>query len=98
MVKHMIIWKLKDDISDKEAKKTEIKSKLEALEGKIDGLIKMRVLTDCFDSSAGDIMMDSDFTDREALKAYAKNPLHVAVADGTVRPAVMTRLSFDYEI
>jgi len=43
-------------------------------------------------------MMDSTFADNDALKAYQKNPLHQAVANGTVRPNVAERLSFDYEI
>ena len=98
MVKHMIIWKMKDEISDKAAKAAEIKAALEGLEGKIEGLVKMTILTDPFPASAGDIMMDSTFTDKAALDAYQVHPLHVEVAGGIVRPAVSQRLSFDYEV
>ena len=98
MVKHMIIWKLNDDLTDKEGKKAEIKEKLEGLCGKIEGLVEMHILTNGFPSSAGDLMMDSLFTDKAALDAYQTNPLHTAIAGGVVRPAVQTRMSFDYEI
>ena len=98
MVKHMIIWKMKDEIKDKAATAAEIKAALEGLVGKIDGLLEMHILTERFDCSAGDVMMDSTFTDLAALEAYQKHPLHVAAADGLVRPAMSARLSFDYEI
>lgn len=98
MVKHIIVWKLKEDIADKNVIKSKIKAELEGLVGKIDGLKEMKILTDGFESSSGDLMMDSTFADNDALKAYQKNPLHQAVANGTVRPNVAERLSFDYEI
>lgn len=97
MVKHMIVWTLKDDI-DKEAVKAEIKKQLEDLVGKIDGLLEMKIIINGFDSSKGDLFMDSTFESEEALKAYAVHPLHVAVADGIVRPNTANRASYDYEV
>ena len=97
MVKHMIIWKLKEDV-DKESVAKDIKASLEGLVGKIDGLIEMHILTEKLPSSSGDIMMDSTFESDDALKAYQKHPLHVEIANGKVRPNVDTRLSFDYEV
>ena len=72
MVKHMILWKLKDSLSDteKEQAKKEIKERLEALEGQIDGLEKMQIRTEYLPSSSADIMMDSLFADEQALKGY----------------------------
>ena len=98
MVKHMIIWKLKQDIIDKKSVAINIKNALEGLEGKIDGLLKMNILIEKLDSSSGDVMMDSLFRDENALKEYQKHPLHVEVANGVVRPNVENRLSFDFEI
>ena len=98
MVKHMIIWKMKDEVADKAAKAAEIKIALEGLAGKIDGLVEMHILTERYGCSAGDVMMDSAFRDLAALEAYQKHPLHVAIADGLVRPAMSQRLSFDYEV
>lgn len=97
MIKHVIIWKLKESVENKEETMKSIKSALEGLTGKIDGLEKMLVLTDKLPSSSGDLMMDSLFTDDEALKNYQKNPLHLEVANGLVRPNVEIRLSFDFE-
>ena len=98
MVKHMIIWKLKDEIVDKKNCAIEIKVALEGLVGKIDGLLEMKILTEGIDSSSGDIMMDSTFTSNDALKSYQVSPLHQEIANGLVRPSVQSRLSFDYEI
>ncbi len=98
MVKHIIVWKLKEDIADKLAVKNKIKEDLEGLVGKIDGLTEMKILTEGFESSSGDLMMDSTFESNDALKGYQKHPLHVEIANGSVRPNVSERLSFDYEI
>lgn len=98
MVKHMIIWKMKEEIADKAAKKAEIKAALEGLVGKIDGLLEMKILTEGFDCSAGDLMMDSTLTSKEALDAYQKHPAHQEVANTLVRPNMEARLSFDYEV
>ena len=98
MVKHMIIWKMSDEVTDKVAKAQEIKTALEGLVGQIDGLLEMHILTDRYDCSAGDVMMDSSFVDAAALDSYQKHPLHQEIANGLVRPAAAQRLSFDYEI
>ncbi len=98
MVKHCIIWKLKDNLENKIETANEIKTALEGLVGKIDGLIEMHILTKNLSSSSGDVMMDSTFTNQDALNAYQKNPLHLKIANGLVRPSVCERLSFDYEI
>ena len=97
MVKHMIIWKLKEDVN-KETVSADIKASLEGLVGKIEGLTEMHILTEKVPSSSGDIMMDSTFESVEALQNYQKHPLHVEIANGKVRPNVDTRLSFDYEV
>ena len=98
MVKHIIIWKLKDEIENKSLRKAEIKEALEGLVGKIDGLLEMHILTEGFPSSAGDLMMDSTFESNDALAAYQKSPLHQSVANAIVRPSMQARLSFDYEL
>ena len=99
MVKHYIIWKMNESLKaeEKAEAKQKIKEALEGLVGKIDGLLKMEIKTECFEASAGDIMMDSEFVSKEALEAYQVNPLHVDVATNVVRPNVEIRLSFDFE-
>ena len=97
MVKHMIVWKFKEDLENKEARAREIKTALEGLVGKIEGLLEMHILTNGMSCSSGDLMMDSSFASADALAAYQKHPLHVEIADGLVRPSMASRLSFDYE-
>ncbi len=99
MTKHIILWQLKDELSaeEKRAVKAGIKEGLEGLLGVIPGLISIKVYTDGLPSSNADVMLDSVFTDAEALKGYAVHPAHVAVADGKVRPFTKTRLCLDFE-
>lgn len=94
----MIIWRFKSDVADKKAQAAKIKTSLEGLLGKINGLKEMKIITEGLASSTGDIMMDSLFESESALLAYREHPLHVAVADTDVRPYVDTRLAFDYEV
>lgn len=100
MVRHVIVWSLKDEYSDseKEQIKAGIKEGLEGLQGKIPGLVEIKVNTDKLASSSGDAMLDSLFENEEALKNYSSNPLHVEVANTKVRPYVKIRSSFDYEV
>ena len=97
MVKHVVIWKLKETVADKRATMQRIKTALEGLVGKIEGLEKMQILIDKLPSSSGDLMMDSRFASYEALQFYQKHPLHQEIANGLVRPNVDVRLSFDFE-
>lgn len=101
MVKHIILWTLKPELSGSEKQKIrrEIKSGLEELNGKIPGLLKIKVNVDGrLDSSNADLMLDSTFTDQDALRNYSVNPLHVAVADSKVRPFASVRSCLDFEI
>jgi len=101
MVKHIILWTLKAELSDaeKEAAKKGIKEGLEGLKGKIPGLIDIKVnATGRLESSTADLMLDSTFENAEALKGYSKHPEHVAVADGKVRPFTASRACLDFEV
>ena len=100
MVKHIILWTLKDEYT--EAQKAEIragiKEGLEGLSGQIPGLLEISVRTDCLPSSTVDVMLDSTFESAKALKNYGTHPKHVAVADGKVRPYTATRACMDFEV
>lgn len=100
MVKHVIIWTLKDNFTENEKKeiKTNIKNGLEGLAGKIPGLTDIKVYIDPLASSNTDLMLDSTFESEDALKGYAVHPEHVAVADGMVRPYTAVRSCIDFEI
>ena len=79
MVKHVILWQLKDELSaeEKAAVKAGIKEGLEALAGKIPGLTEIKVQTEGLASSNADVMLDSTFEDEAALKGYAVHPEHL---------------------
>ena len=98
MVKHVIIWTLKPELSaeEKHFAAEKIKSGLEGLAGKIPGMTEVKVNIDLLSSSTGDVMLDSTFTDEAALKAYQTNPDHVAVAT-YVRSVVSDRKCVDFE-
>ena len=91
MVKHIILWTLKEEFSgeEKETIKQGIKEGLEGLSGQIPGLLEISVRTDC---------LDSTFESAKALKNYSTHPKHVAVADGKVRPYTATRACMDFEV
>ena len=98
MVKHVILWKLKDGLDDPAAVKAAIKAGLEGLKGVVPGLLEIAVRTEGLASSNADLMLDSSFESEAALKGYAAHPAHVAVANGKVRPFVQTRLCLDYQV
>lgn len=100
MVKHLILWKLKDELTteDKQKVKEEIKTGLEGLQGKIPGLVEIKVQIEGLASSNADLMLDSTFTDEDALKGYSVHPAHVEVADTKVRPYTQIRLCLDFEL
>lgn len=97
MVKHIILWKLKSELTAAEAAeaKAEAKRRLENLNGKIPGMLSLSVIIDGCDSSNADMMLDSAFESEEALAGYQVNPLHQEAA-GYVRSVVENRLCLDY--
>lgn len=100
MIKHVILWTLKNEYSEEEKAqiKRGIKQNLEGLSGKIPGLLEIKVNTDGLASSNADLMLDSSFENVEALKNYAVHPEHVHVADTYVSPFTATRSCLDFEI
>ena len=100
MVKHVILWQLKDEYSEEQKLdiKKGIQEGLEGLAGKIPGLVDIKVNINGLASSNADLMLDSTFEDEASLKGYAVHPEHVAVADGKVRPHTKNRVCLDYEL
>lgn len=100
MVKHIILWQLKDEFSEDRKKEIRrgIKEGLEGLAGKVPGLLEVHVRTEFLESSTADVMLDTTLESPEALKGYAVHPAHVAVADTKVRPYTKARVCMDYEV
>lgn len=100
MVKHVILWKLKEELSEEEKKvvKAGIKEGLEGLKGVVPGIVDIKVNINGLASSNADLMLDSTFENEEMLKGYAVHPAHVKVADEKVRPYTAVRSCLDYEL
>ena len=100
MVKHVILWTLKEELSAEEkiSVKQGIKEGLEGLKGKVPGIVDIQVHVNGLASSNADVMLDSTFENEEALKGYAVHPEHVAVADTKVRPYTKIRSCLDFEV
>ena len=101
MVKHIILWTLKSELSEteKETIKAGIKEGLEGLVGKVPGLLEVKVqVAGKLCSSNADVMLDCTLESEEALKAYAVHPAHVEVANTKVRPFAALRSCLDFEI
>ncbi len=100
MVKHMVAWRLKDSAhgNDKAANARLIRAKLEALRGRIPGLLHLEVGLDfsATDNSA-DVILVTEFATRADLAAYQVHPEHKAVV-AFVTAAVCERRFVDYEV
>lgn len=99
MVKHIVMWKLKDEAhgNNKATNAQLIKEKLEALNGKIDGLLKAEVGIDFLGSGNFDVVLYSEVASREDLDTYQQHPLHQAVLP-FIREAVSDRKAVDFEV
>jgi hypothetical protein len=82
VVRHIVLWRLKESANgrSKAENAAAIKRRLEDLNGKIPGMLKLEV---GFDFSrtpeSSDIVLYSEFDSRAALDAYQVHPLHEAV-------------------
>lgn len=97
MVKHIILWKLKEEYNNISVKQ-KMKTELDGLINKIPGIVEISAQISSLPSSNADVMLYSVFEDERALKEYIAHPDHVFVADTFIRPFVETRLCLDFEV
>lgn len=82
MIKHILFLRLKESAhgNDKATNARLVKEKLESLNGKIPGLLKLEVGIDFLSSEdSSDIALYSELTDREALELYQAHPAHMVI-------------------
>ena len=100
MIKHIVLWKLKETAHGKSRLENAkvIKEMLESLQGRIPGLLKIEVGIDTSgtDQSA-DVVLYSEFTTPDALDEYQVHPLHEA-AKVYIMEARNERRIADYEV
>lgn len=100
MIKHIVFWKLKEEANgqNKDENAKQIKEKLEALNGTIEGLLHLEVGMDFLHSPESvDLVLYSEFESKEALEYYANHPAHKAVMP-FIAEARNERRVVDYEI
>lgn len=96
MIKHIVMWKLKEE--NKQQNIANIKSMLENLVGKIDGLLSAEVgVNVVVDNDAFDAVLVSTFDSLDALHAYKTDPQHVVVS-AFVKSVRTDRKTVDYYI
>ena len=97
MIKHIVLWKLKDRAAgaDNAENAPIIKNRLEGLMGKSEGLRFIQV-GPCVSGEAGGLCLYSELDDLDALGFYARHPLHLEVQQ-FVREVVCDRAACDFE-
>lgn len=96
MLRHIVMWKIKEDVQDKEAVKNDIKVHLEKLIELIPELVYIEVVGEPLGSSTHDIALISEFRDENDLKIYAEHPSHIEVAEKYIKPFAYERVCLDY--
>ena len=99
MVKHIVLWKLKDELSTEEKNKVkkELKEGLENLKNKIPEIAEIKVNIEGMEGSTVDVLLETVFENEAALKVYAGHPDHVAVGIEKIKPFMAERICYDYE-
>jgi hypothetical protein len=99
MVKHIVFWKLKEDLAGDQREQVlrRIKEGFEALQGVIPGMTHIELCT-AFSKGpdSADIALYSEFVSREALEGYEQHPGHLAMVP-IVREWRVERRVADYE-
>ncbi len=96
MIKHIVMWKLKEENKAENAK--EIKTKLEALINQVPEIISIEVGIDFNKSDqAYDVVLYSEFATAEDLDRYQENAIHKEAA-AFVKQVVTQRVVVDYEV
>ena len=100
MVKHLVSWKFKPEISEeqKAAVAADFENRLLSVKEKAEGVIEVKVIAPPLPTSSVDLVLDSTFESAEALAAYQVNPGHVEAVGACVKPYLTDRTCCDYEI
>lgn len=100
MIKHVVMWKLKDNVAgnSKEENARELKRRLEALPRAIPEIQRLEVGLNIKDSEqAMDVVLCSEFDTPKGLAAYSQHPAHQQVV-AFVREIASESRVVEYEI
>ena len=101
MIKHIVMWRLKDqaDGVHKRENARRLKSKLEALGTKIKELRFVEVGINFNTSDAAfDVVLYSEFDNKQALQDYQKHPEHQKLIKDFLDKVRIDKKVVDYEI
>ena len=100
MVRHVILWTLRSDLTDTEKKavKATAKEQLERLYGVVPTLKSITVHVSPLATSNCDMMLETVFDHAAGLAEYAEHPVHRAVAKEYIAPYVAQRVCMDFEV
>ena len=100
MLKHIVMWKLKDQAegADKATNLRKMKEQLDACANLVPGIVKFEVaIAQPGLEATYDAVLYSEFSSREALDAYQEHPQHVALKP-FIAAIRSERQCMDYEI
>ena len=100
MIKHVVMWKLKDFAGGaaKAENAQKIKEQLEGLKGKIKEVRSLEVGVNFNDSADSyDIVLYTEFATREDLKRYQNHPEHIKAGDFVIGLR-LDRKVVDYQV
>lgn len=101
MIKHIVMWKLKEQAGglEKSENAIEIKKRLESLRGVINEIksLEVGININSTDESAYDACLISEFDTMEALGRYQVHPEHKKISE-FVKSVRVSRTTVDFEI
>ncbi|PRC91285.1 Dabb family protein [Solimicrobium silvestre] len=100
MIKHIVMWKLKEhaECASKATNAIKIKEQLATCANLVPGMLTLEVAIASPELEATyDVLLYTEFTDKAALDAYQEHPTHQAIKPfiGSVR---LERQCMDYEV
>ncbi|WP_138207312.1 Dabb family protein [Haloimpatiens lingqiaonensis] len=100
MIRHVVMWRLKDEAcgNNRESNALKIKEQLESLQGKINELKSAKVNINHKLAPEGNfhVILEAEVEDFNALKVYANHPLHLKVVE-FIKEVSENRVALDYE-
>ena len=100
MIKHLVMWKLKDFAggATKTVNALKMKELLESLKNKISMIKDIEVGINVINTDASaDVVLYSEFKNMDDLNAYQKHPEHEKVVS-FIKEVVVERRVVDYEV
>ena len=100
MIKHIVMWKLKENAegNTKEINSLEIKRQIESLKERIDKVLELEVGINFEESSqAYDVVLYSTFHSKDDLNYYQNPEEHLKVVN-FIKKVIEERIVVDYEV